>query len=192
MGTRNRKLLLTIGVVLLLAASCTMNIRRDEDFAGLPTTLPTPTTAPAVMAGFSYPAAMPQRQRKNEDIPLMNAACVACHAVDSHTMHETTTSRATCVDCHGGNPNFAVPDKIASSDPEYQRFKRAAHVHPKMPDLWKSSANPEVPGAATLNESLDYIRFVNPGDLRVADASCGVCHADVTAKVKKNMMSHGG
>jgi len=45
---------------------------------------------------------------------------------------------------------------------------------------------------ALLNhESPEFIRFINPGDLRVAAFACGACHAEQVAAVSNGMMSHG-
>jgi hypothetical protein len=55
-----------------------------------------------------------------------------------------------------------------------------------------SSANPQVPAGMTLKESVDYIRFVNPGDLRASKASCYSCHANMVDNVERSMMAHGG
>jgi hypothetical protein len=43
------------------------------------------------------------------------------------------------------------------------------------------------------HEGPEFIRFVNPGDLRVAHLSCGTtsCHADQVLQVRKSMMTHG-
>ena len=41
------------------------------------------------------------------------------------------------------------------------------------------------------HESPEFIRFVNPGDLRVAHISCGGCHAKEVLEVRKSMMTHG-
>jgi hypothetical protein len=43
------------------------------------------------------------------------------------------------------------------------------------------------------HESPEFVRFVNPGDLRVAHLSCGTtgCHADQVLRVRKSMMTHG-
>src|SRR5207253_1219636 len=63
----------------------------------------------------------------------------------------------------------------------------------------KSTANPERSATAWLRESIEYVRFVNPGDLRAQQdakgraqscASSG-CHEDIVYKVQKSMMTHG-
>jgi hypothetical protein len=45
-----------------------------------------------------------------------------------------------------------------------------------------------------LAESYEYIKFVNPGDLRVAPETCGSsgCHASETRAVSTSMMTHSG
>src|ERR1035438_616661 len=59
--------------------------------------------------------------------------------------------------------------------------------------MWKSSANPVRPFANWLKESKEYIQFVNPGDLRVAEETCGTsgCHAREVRAVQTSMMTHG-
>jgi hypothetical protein len=41
-------------------------------------------------------------------------------------------------------------------------------------------------------ESDEFIRFINPGDFRAADVSCGKCHERQVVWSKKGMMTHGG
>ncbi len=98
--------------------------------------------------------------------------------------------------------------QVASDD----EARRAAHVHEPAPAnraLWSrrrggaelSSGNPEAAFAAALADSWEWVRFVNPGDLRVASISCGTagCHGavepqrggDLVLKVQKSMMTTG-
>src|SRR5581483_4266948 len=83
-------------------------------------------------------------------------------------------------------------------DPGFERYKMMAHVEQSRPDIWvkDSARNPEVLGGKSLLENVDYIRFINPGDLRAAQASCGACHnteaeGHIVDKVKKSMMTTG-
>ena len=87
--------------------------------------------------------------------------------------------RLGCVDCHGGNPQAAD--------------QQAAHVWPRFPEAWRSSGNPVRSYTLLNHENPEFIRFVNPGDLRVAHLSCGTtsCHADQVLQVRKSMMTHG-
>src|SRR5205814_5578774 len=71
--------------------------------------------------------------------------------------------------------------------------KERVHVLPRQADVWKTAANPENSYTALLKESADFVRFVNPGDLRVADQTCGArsCHPTEVARVRQSMMTHG-
>jgi cytochrome c551/c552 len=53
------------------------------------------------------------------------------------------------------------------------------------------SRNPEATAALLNQESPEFIRFMNPGDLRVAEWACGKCHAQEVAFVGHSMMAHG-
>lgn len=101
--------------------------------------------------------------------------CLSCHE-GIETEHDPKTVRLGCVDCHGGNNDAILPKGISKDDPEYEKIKKQAHPRPKYPEKWKSSANPIRPYTLTLKESREWIRFVNPGDFRVVDETCGRCH----------------
>ncbi len=62
------------------------------------------------------------------------------------------------------------------------------------PKLANRSANPERLYTAWLKESPEYVRFVNPGDLRIAAETCGSagCHASEVRNVSTSMMTTGG
>jgi hypothetical protein len=106
--------------------------------------------------------------------------CISCHQGEHEPHGKPETVRLGCVDCHGGNPAA--------------RDKRSAHVFPRFPDAWcGSSANPVRSYTLLNHESPEFIRFVNPGDLRVAHLSCGTtsCHPNQVLEVRKSMMTHG-
>jgi hypothetical protein len=79
------------------------------------------------------------------------------------------------VDCHGGDASKT--DMVG------------AHAVPTFPKAWENSGNPERPYMLTLQESQAWVQFVNPGDLRVANKTCGPCHADETLQVMKSLMA---
>jgi hypothetical protein len=119
--------------------------------------------------------------------------CVSCHGMtDSPTMHTTGTVSITCVDCHGGNSAIEKPAGAETKSRTYTEAKLRAHPHPKLPQLWRSSANPVRPYTDWLKETAEYIQFVNPGDLRIAQITCGRCHAKEVRAVSTSMMTHGG
>jgi hypothetical protein len=118
-----------------------------------------------------------------EDAHAKSWGCVHCHK-DSHDPHygadETAAFHLGCTDCHGGNPNT--------------KMKEIGHLSPRFPDAWSGSAANPIRAYTLLNhEYPEFIRFVNPGDLRVASLSCGTsgCHEPETLHVKKSMMTHG-
>jgi hypothetical protein len=125
-----------------------------------------------------------------EDADRKSAGCMSCHTqTDQRTMHRSTSVRLGCTDCHGGNAGAKAGGGPGSAG--YEDAKRQAHVPPKRPDLWKTAANPERSYAALLDESLDFVRFVNPGDLRAAPVACAPCHAQEVRSVSKSLMTHG-
>ncbi|HEX8136266.1 MAG TPA: multiheme c-type cytochrome [Pyrinomonadaceae bacterium] len=88
----------------------------------------------------------------------------------------------TCTACHGGNPAAGT--------------KEEAHVRPRFPEEWKrggraTGANPERTNTLLMRESQEFVRFINPGDLRVAQRVCGECHAAEARNVPRSMMAHG-
>jgi hypothetical protein len=107
---------------------------------------------------------------------LKSQGCIACHQ-GVGDMHRSPNVRLGCTDCHGG-------DACATT-------KHGAHVHPKHPEAWPGSANPQRSYTLLNHESPEFVRFVNPGDLRVAHISCGGCHASMVLQVRKSMMTHG-
>jgi hypothetical protein len=94
-------------------------------------------------------------------------------------MHPTGGVVLGCTDCHGGDASVNTPadegyDADAQHDKRnwsaaYRAAMDKAHVLPRYPEHWKTSANPERSYTWLLKESLEFVRFVNPGDLRVAD-----------------------
>ncbi len=103
--------------------------------------------------------------------------CIHCHQ-NVGDPHFKDTVRLGCTDCHGGDASTTV--------------KEEAHVAPRFPSL----ALVRQPGAvlhAAQPRAPEFIRFVNPGDLRIAHISCGTanCHPKEVLQVRKSMMTHG-
>ncbi len=133
-------------------------------------------------------------KKEDETEPL--EGCIKCHG-KTEPMHrynsrgdvldELQNGRdalgLSCTACHGGNPTAETME--------------AAHVKPKFPDEWNckngkcSSANPERTNTLLAKESQEFVRFVNPGDFRVASQTCNECHADSVHSNQRSMMTHG-
>lgn len=104
-------------------------------------------------------------------------SCMDCHQ-GTESMHGDGDKEigVTCVGCHGGNGNATR--------------KEQAHVQPANSDLFTSSANPVESYAALNHESIAFIRFMNPGDFRVAEQTCGRCHQQIYKKAISSLMAH--
>ena len=129
------------------------------------------------------------------DVDRKNTGCVSCHvSTDEPSMHPTRTIRLACTDCHGGDTTVVAQVGANPKSAEYEQLKKRAHPQPNDPALANTSANPPRLYTKWLRESYEYVKFVNPGDLRVAAETCGAngCHAPEVLKVKTSMMTHGG
>lgn len=108
--------------------------------------------------------------------------CLSCH-VGIEQAHGPIDARA-CVVCHGG-------DRTANS-------KEEAHV--PVPDNYLSVRGTGLPAAPegfikdmppNMLDQLDpaYVRFINPGDIRVVAQTCGVCHPEQVATMPNSIMT---
>jgi hypothetical protein len=131
--------------------------------------------------------------------------CVDCHGGNATVMSPMAQPGRP------GEPGTVITDSA------YLQAMHAAHVQPRNPEAWygthdlndahprkfgqhsehgdalalHGSRNPEITFALLNQESPQFIRFINPGDLRVADFACGACHAQQVADVRHSMMTHG-
>lgn len=141
------------------------------------------TTAP------SAPKSQSEAQAK-----MKTEGCMSCHLqTDSHTMHQNPGVILGCTDCHGGNASIKIEASVAKQPKshEYREALDQAHVLPRDEHYWKypSSANPEHSYTKLNKEHPAYIRFINPGDLRVAREACGACHLPIIQAQERSLMS---
>jgi hypothetical protein len=163
---------------------------------------PAPTP---ISAQTPAPAPAQTEQQKVE-------GCITCHG-QTEPMHKTPNGKLkedgrdrqnlTCTACHGGNPFARLDDNARAhthrGDAEFDKTMRAAHVAPRFPERWQgkdgkySSANPERTNALLAAESREFVRFINPGDFRVAELTCSStgCHTAEVAAARNSMMRHG-
>ncbi len=145
----------------------------------VPELLPAPLPGPQPYHPFPEDPALlgvDLTRQSRQQAAAKSHGCVQCHQ-HATDMHNKPTVHLGCTDCHGGNPNGATI--------------QSAHVPAAFPEAWHSSANPVRSYTLLNHESPAFVRFVNPGDLRVAHLSCGKCHPQETLAVKKSMMTHG-
>src|SRR5215469_10082585 len=132
-------------------------------------------------------------KQNQQDVDTKSAGCQSCHqTTDSTTMHASPSVRLGCTDCHGGDATVRVPASLSRTSKEYEDAKKRAHPWPRVLS-GDASANPARAYTSWLKEDWNYIKFVNPGDLRVAAETCGTsgCHAPEVQKVRMSMMTHG-
>src|ERR1043166_9755268 len=140
---------------------------------------------------FIFPPA--HAQQKTTPAPSLEG-CLKCHdkIEPMHRFGPTATLDKldngkdalglTCTSCHGGNP-------VAIT-------KEEAHVQPRFPKEWIPQGKfrvPERSGPLLNRESAEFVRFLNPGDLRVAETTCGSsdCHSTQAKGATRSMMTHG-
>ncbi|MBS1840543.1 MAG: hypothetical protein JSS69_04135 [Acidobacteria bacterium] len=137
----------------------------------------------------------PLRGQTEEQAAAKSTGCISCHGqTDEPTMHPTKTVHIGCTDCHGGNSSVSVATGADPASGEYKSAKEKAHIQPHDAIFKNRSAVPEIIYAKWLKEPAEYVKFVNPGDLRVAPETCGAagCHATETRAVSNSMMTHTG
>ncbi|MDA2920162.1 hypothetical protein MYX76_11840 [Desulfobacterota bacterium AH_259_B03_O07] len=126
----------------------------------------------------------------SEQVALKSEGCMSCHTeVDSPSMHKSPAVHLGCTDCHGGKADVFVSEGSEIGSDTYEEAKNGAHVLPKYPEVWKTSANPKRTYTYLLKESPEFVKFFNPGDLRVAEETCGGCHLEEVRNVRKSLMT---
>ena len=129
-------------------------------------------------------------KQSQEEADKKSVGCLTCHTPDTKSMHPTEV-RAGCTDCHGGNAGAMRDKGMSRESSQFADIQRQAHVQPRL-DIWRTSGNPASVWEQSIKESPEYIRFVNPGDFRIARETCGQCHLSETLNNEKSSMRHGG
>ena len=155
--------------------------------------------SPACAAGAesattrSYAPSAPAPERQTiAAAHAKSEGCKSCHTSSDHdTMHVNPGVILGCTDCHGGDAHVGKPQAAGEKDPAYRAAVERAHVLPRYPAAWKypSSANPEDSYTLLNREAPEYVRFVNPGDYRVARDACGACHLRIIQATERSLMS---
>ncbi len=139
-----------------------------------------PPTSVSPNASITRAAARPPRNwidQTQAEADAKSDGCLQCHR-GVEPMHSAPHVVLGCTNCHGGNPSRGLT-------------KEEAHILPRHPEFWRTSANPPRSNVWLNHESPEFIRFINPGDLRVADKACGLCHGEIVRNVDHSMMNHG-
>jgi hypothetical protein len=146
------------------------------------------------------------------DNPAVMLGCTDCHGGDAsvegpepaaadsapYSSHPNDAGHAQAaeeadVTAHGATHGDTTHHDAASKfTAPYLDALEKAHVLPRYPHTWgwPSSRTPERTYTLLNRESPEFIRFMNPGDLRVARESCGACHADILGAVERSLMAN--
>ena len=144
----------------------------------------------AVEREYEKAADAPQTQTQAQ-ADAKSSGCLTCHtATDQPTMHASPAVVLGCTDCHGGDTSVRR-ENAADAGTEYAALRDRAHVLPRFPGSWDfpASANPERTYTLLNRESPEFVRFINPGDYRVAREACGACHLAVIKAAERSLMS---
>jgi hypothetical protein len=139
-----------------------------------------PPTAVPPETSITKPAARPAQNwidQSQAQADAKSAGCNQCHN-GVEPMHQASHVVLGCTDCHGGNPARGLT-------------KEQAHILPRNKEFWNTSANPPNSNVWLNHESDEFVRFINPGDLRAAKQACGLCHAEIVRNVEHSMMNTG-
>jgi hypothetical protein len=170
-----RSLIAVMGALAIVASSCAFGMDNEK----------------GVTRTYAATPPAPERQTA-QDALAKSLGCVSCHTATDHTtMHVNTGVILGCTDCHGGDVNVLKPQTAAPTDASYRAATDSAHVLPRFAKAWNfpSSANPERSYTLLNRESPEFVRFVNPGDYRVARDACGACHLTIIQATERSLMS---
>lgn len=145
------------------------------------------------------PAPTPLLAQTAEQAAAGSRGCLSCH-LGVEKMHTSPAVQLSCTDCHGGDAGEMWAGERPASDETsatgaYLEAMTRAHVAPRFPERWlrarggSGSANPVRSYTLLNEESPEFVRFVNPGDLRVAPEVCGPCHGGHVDAVAKSPMT---
>ncbi|HTD68542.1 MAG TPA: hypothetical protein VK846_18625, partial [Candidatus Limnocylindria bacterium] len=159
-------------LLLVFASAATIFAANDDGYGP-------PISVPRELPNTPAPIKRTLVDQTWDDVRPKSVGCIECHkGTDTHTMHLSPNVVLGCTDCHGGNSTPGLT-------------MRKAHVEPRNKIFWESSANPSDSSVLLNHESAEFIQFVNPGDLRVAQQACGTCHASEVSRTGHSMMRHG-
>ncbi|MBM4282070.1 MAG: hypothetical protein FJ137_15360 [Deltaproteobacteria bacterium] len=160
----------------------------------------------------------------------LGGSCLACHEGITNVHPYFALA---CVDCHGGNDRVALPPVANIRDQKLLKLSHVLPLDPSMwwpngidddndgqvdeqGEFFDGRAlnvedgpfadgrqAPKAQMDSEMNRDLNYLRFLNPGGLRVAEATCGsrsknaqgamVCHAELVYDARRSIMAdHAG
>lgn len=113
----------------------------------------------------------PEEDTSVPEVAFGDAGCVSCHE-GIEQIHDVLDARA-CVVCHGGDGQATTKGSAHVAVPANWEAVRGDGLPPSPHGFIKDMAPDQL-------DQLDpaYVRFINPGDIRAVDQTCGTCHAE--------------
>jgi len=113
---------------------------------------------------------------------IVGDACQSCH-VGIEKAHPVFGD-GECVICHGGDATSTDIDVAHVAPPDNYAEIRGDGL-PAAPHGYIKDMPPD------MLDQIDpaYLQFINPGDIRVTDQTCGLCHPEQVAGVRNSVMT---
>lgn len=125
-----------------------------------------------------------------EDDPPPPESCTNnCHNGISHPHAFGGASTEPCSGCHGGDPTANQRETAHVPIPTEWQTNSTQWGRPNLRYYWNYLT---LAGVERFEGGLEWLRFRNPSDLRVADQTCGResgCHLDRVENVKRSVMA---
>ncbi|MGK2857079.1 MAG: hypothetical protein ACSLFQ_07725 [Thermoanaerobaculia bacterium] len=152
-----------------------------------------PALVTSSTSGTQVDATTALMSQTDEQALAKSRSCLGCHE-GIEDAHASDAVKLGCIDCHGGDANVAVTKGWARESAEYEQAMNSAHVLPRHPENWtrdgrRTSSNPTNTYVDLMKEPAEFVKFINPGDLRVAAEACGGCHQKQVNNVPKSTMA---
>ena len=109
--------------------------------------------------------------------------CTTCHD-PIEAAHTPYVDAGRCTTCHGGDGTRTLKKRAHVAVPEDWADIRGDAL-PPAPDGFIRDFAPDQLDAL----DRDYLKFINPGDIRVLDETCGICHPDHAATMPLSVMA---
>lgn len=118
------------------------------------------------------------------DPPVQGDQCQTCH-VGIEPIHPPSAGmEGRCVVCHGGDAEAKTKEDAHIAVPSDWAAIRTDDLPPAPEGFIKDFASDQL---AQVEPA--YLRFINPGDIRVVDDTCGTCHPAQAASLKNSIMT---
>lgn len=130
-----------------------------------------PLLAAVVVASGGCPA--PEEPEKG---------CLSCH--EGIEQAHGPIAADDCVTCHGGDPNASTKAGAHIPVPENWAAIRGDGLPPAPHGFIRDFAPDQLDALDS-----DYVRFINPGDIRVVDQTCGICHPSQASTMGNSIMT---